>query len=160
MSCGVARGRLAEERKSWRKNHPYGFVAKPETKPDGSVDFLSWQCIIPGKAGTCYEGGFYPVNLKFNDDYPHKPPICKFPQGFLHPNVYPSGMVCLSILSESGDWKPSITVRQILIGIQDLLDKPNPVSAANHEFNQLFVKDPAEYKRRVQEQATQYLSVD
>ena len=25
---------------------------------------------------------------------------CKFPQNFFHPNVYPSGTVCLSIINE------------------------------------------------------------
>lgn len=52
MSGGIARGRLAEERKSWRKNHPHGFVAKPETLPDGSVNLMVWHCTIPGKAGV------------------------------------------------------------------------------------------------------------
>uniref|UniRef100_A0A7N2KRK8 UBC core domain-containing protein n=1 Tax=Quercus lobata TaxID=97700 RepID=A0A7N2KRK8_QUELO len=52
MSGGIARGRLAEERKAWRKNHPHGFVAKPETCTDGSVNLMVWQCIIPGKPGT------------------------------------------------------------------------------------------------------------
>ena len=31
------------------------------------------------------------------------PPVplqCKFPAGFFHPNIYPSGTVCLSILNE------------------------------------------------------------
>ncbi|CAK9175572.1 unnamed protein product [Ilex paraguariensis] len=51
MSGGIARGRLAEERKAWRKNHPHGFVAKPESLPDGSVNLMVWQCTIPGKAG-------------------------------------------------------------------------------------------------------------
>jgi len=27
---------------------------------------------------------------------------CKFPAGFYHPNIYPSGTVCLSILNEVG----------------------------------------------------------
>ncbi|XP_059630842.1 SUMO-conjugating enzyme SCE1-like isoform X6 [Cornus florida] len=52
MSGGIARGHLAEERKAWRKNHPHGFVTKPETFPDGSVNLMVWQCIIPGKAGV------------------------------------------------------------------------------------------------------------
>ncbi|KAG6501844.1 hypothetical protein ZIOFF_041728 [Zingiber officinale] len=52
MSGGIARGRLAEERKAWRKNHPHGFVAKPETLPDGSVNLMTWQCTIPGKQGV------------------------------------------------------------------------------------------------------------
>jgi len=38
-----------------------------------------------------------------------------------HPNIYPSGTVCLSILNEEEDWKPNITVKQILLGIQKLL---------------------------------------
>ncbi|KAL5987734.1 hypothetical protein ACLOJK_035486 [Asimina triloba] len=78
MSGGIARGRLTEERKAWRKNHPHvgisffsvgdsvwlfddyallflaisGFVAKPESLPDGSVNLMVWHCTIPGKAGV------------------------------------------------------------------------------------------------------------
>jgi hypothetical protein len=29
-----------------------GFVAKPETLPDGSVNLMIWQCVIPGKKGV------------------------------------------------------------------------------------------------------------
>ena len=32
MSMGIARGRLVEERKSWRRDHPYGFYARPVSK--------------------------------------------------------------------------------------------------------------------------------
>lgn len=32
---GVARARLAEERKAWRKDKPFGFFARPETRADG-----------------------------------------------------------------------------------------------------------------------------
>lgn len=49
---------------------------------------------------TDWEGGYFPLTLHFSEDYPSKPPKCKFPQGFFHPNVYPSGTVCLSILNE------------------------------------------------------------
>ena len=52
-------------------------------------------------------------------------PFPRFEQGFFHPNVFPSGKVCLSILNEEKDWRPSITVKQILLGIQDLLANPN-----------------------------------
>jgi hypothetical protein len=33
----VALARLAQERKNWRKDHPFGFVAKPEGKADGRI---------------------------------------------------------------------------------------------------------------------------
>lgn len=54
----------------------------------------------PASMQTDWEGGYYPLTLHFSEDYPSKPPKCKFPQGFFHPNVYPSGTVCLSILNE------------------------------------------------------------
>jgi len=37
-------------------------------------------------------------------------------------------------------WKASVTVRQILIGIQDLLDNPNPASAAQDICFRLYKK--------------------
>lgn len=42
-----------------------------------------------------------------------------------------SGTVCLSLLDEEKDWRPAITIKQILLGIQDLLNDPN-------------IKDPAQ----------------
>lgn len=35
------------------------------------------------------------------------------------------GTVCLSLLDEEKDWRPAITIKQILLGIQDLLNDPN-----------------------------------
>ncbi|KAL6864807.1 hypothetical protein ACP4OV_015958 [Aristida adscensionis] len=152
---GIARGRLAEERKSWRKSHPHGFVAKPETLPDGSVNLMVWNCVIPGQQGTDWEGGYFPLTMKFSEDYPSKPPSCQFQPGFFHVNVFPcDGIVCLSILAD--DWRPSITVRQILIGIQDMLDNPNPASPAQQLCYKLFTTDMPEYKKRVRQQAKQY----
>lgn len=114
---------------------------------------------------TDWEGGYFPLTLNFSEEYPSKPPKCKFPKGFFHPNVYPSGVVCLSILSERRvsnfhtnlfyvkcpyslkqkpcfrckGWRPSISVKQILVGIQDLLDQPNATNAAQTEGHQLYV---------------------
>ena len=34
---GVAKARLAEERKAWRKDKPFGFHARPEQAADGRV---------------------------------------------------------------------------------------------------------------------------
>ena len=39
--------------------------------------------------------------------------------------------MCLSLLDEEKDWRPAITIKQILLGIQDLLNDPN-------------IKDPAQ----------------
>lgn len=49
-----------------------------------------------------WEGGYYPMTIHFSENYPFMPPKCKFPQGFFHPNVYPSGKVCLQSLFNQG----------------------------------------------------------
>jgi len=73
-------------------------------------------------------------------DYPSRPPKCeltdtrhmtfristvindvtslsritgKFTPPLFHPNVYPSGTICLSILDEEKAWKPAITIKQV-----------------------------------------------
>lgn len=86
-------------------------------------------------------------------EYPTKPPKCKFVPPLFHPNVYPSGTVCLSILNEDESWKPAITVKQILLGIQDLLNDPNPASPAQSEAFSLFKRDKVAYEKRVKQQA-------
>lgn len=117
---------------------------------------MRWKCYIPGKPNTDWEGGFFPLTMEFSDDYPTKPPKCKFPQGFFHPNIYPSGTVCLSILNEDEGWKPCITVKQILLGIQELLDTPNANSPAQSEAFVLFTNKMSDYRRRVKEQSGKY----
>mmetsp|Transcript_4974 Transcript_4974/g.11714 ORF Transcript_4974/g.11714 Transcript_4974/m.11714 type:complete len:159 (-) Transcript_4974:239-715(-) len=153
---GIAIGRLQQERKAWRKDHPFGFSARPEKLADGQNNFLKWECAVPGKAGTSWEGGEYIVTMEFSEEYPSKPPKCKFTPPLFHPNVYPSGTICLSILNEEEDWRPAITIKQMLMGIQDLLDTPNPNSPAQSEAYQLYVSNRAEYQRRIREEAKKY----
>ena len=71
---GICRTRLAEERKQWRKDHPFvrpafvsttnthsllsppslpqGFYAKPSKAHDGSLNLMEWEVGIPGKMGV------------------------------------------------------------------------------------------------------------
>lgn len=75
--------------------------------------------------------------------------IGKFVPPLFHPNVYPSGTVCLSILNEEEGWKPAITIKEILLGIQSLLDEPNPESPAQADAFNLFKKDRQAYEKKV-----------
>jgi len=49
---GIAKGRLTEERKAWRKDHPHAFYARPQLKSDNTSNILIWECGIPGKPGV------------------------------------------------------------------------------------------------------------
>ena len=70
----------------------------------------------------------------------------KFTPPLFHPNVFPSGTVCLSILDEEKSWKPAITIKQILLGIQDLLNDPHPGDPAQADAFHLFKQDRAAYE--------------
>ena len=156
--------------KQWRRDHPFGFFAKPQRNSQGVLDLKRWECGIPGKDKTVWEGGLFKLDVTFPDgkyfarlsnlglstqrltrplEYPTKPPKCRFIPPLFHPNVYPSGTVCLSILNEEEGWKPAITIKQILLGIQDLLNDPNPDSPAQADAYNLFKKDKVGYERKV-----------
>ena len=152
---GLAIRRLTEERRLWRRDHPGGFIARPRTV-DGKQNLLLWDCGIPGRQGTEWEGGIYPLTMEFTEEYPTRPPKCRFPKGFYHPNIYPSGTVCLSILNEEQDWRPSISVKQILLGIQELLDNPNTASPAQPEAFKDITQDKDLYHLKVKKQRIQY----
>lgn len=91
-----------------------------------------------------------------SDLTPIKPPCIdtqsgKFVPPLFHPNVYPSGTVCLSILNEEEGWKPAITIKEILLGIQSLLNEPNPESPAQADAYNLFKKDRAAYEKKIRQ---------
>ena len=146
----LAQARLREERKTWRRDKPFGFWARPKQDPKtGALDLLTWEAGIPGKEGSIWEGGEYFLTMQFSEDYPSKPPKCQFKPVLFHPNIYPSGTVCLSILNDEKDWRPSITVKQILVSIQTLLDQPNIADPAQKEPLEVYMRDKKEYEHEV-----------
>ncbi len=64
--AGISAARLTEERKAWRRDHPFGFIAvnkiflsfqmhlyffslqRPSKNADGTLNLLNWECGIPG----------------------------------------------------------------------------------------------------------------
>lgn len=142
--------RLAQDRKSWRKNPLPDFYAKPRLMADGSTDLASWDVGIPGCAGTDWEGGLFKIELIFPPDYPAVAPkgmylfrccaailyfcsmlsflrctivTAKFNPPIFHPNVFSTGSICLSILNQ--DWRSGMCISDILSAIQTLLASPN-----------------------------------
>lgn len=42
----------------------------------GTLDLKRWDCAIPGKDKTIWEGGLFKLEMQFPDEYPTKPPKC------------------------------------------------------------------------------------
>ena len=99
---------------------------------------------MTGPEGTPYEGGYFPCTLIFPSNFPNSPPEMRFltPE-FWHPNVYPDGKVCISILHEAKEdiyneaelmsekWRPILSVEAVLVSVQSMLSEPNFSSPAN-----------------------------
>jgi ubiquitin-conjugating enzyme E2 I len=127
------------------------FYARPGKNADKSQNLMLWECGIPGKKDTSWEGGLFKVELHFNDDYPSKPPTIKFTPPLFHPNVYPGGQVCLDIINEGGGWVPAVTIKQMLLGLQELLDEPFTGDPANGPANYMCTQQPAQYQEKIKE---------
>ncbi|KAL3480869.1 hypothetical protein BJX99DRAFT_244047 [Aspergillus californicus] len=107
-----------------------------------------------------YGGGFFRARLTFPSEYPHMPPKMKFESPLFHPNIYPNGDVCISILhppeedkygyeSAAERWSPVQTPETILLSVISMLSSPNDESPANVEAARLWREDPKEFKKRV-----------
>lgn len=81
------------------------------------------------------------------------PPRCVFKKKLFHPNIYPSGAVCLSIINEEEDWRPTLKVKDVLLGIQELLKTPNEKSPAQKEAFNTFISNRASYNEIIKNQA-------
>lgn len=50
-----------------RRDHPFGFVARPMKNTQGALDLKKWDCAIPGKDKTIWEGGLFKLEVMFPD---------------------------------------------------------------------------------------------
>jgi hypothetical protein len=80
--------------------------------------------------------------------------VGKLGRGFFHPNVYYDGELCLSILSPGvgGGWRHNTLVREILLGIQELIKTPNPLLSAQDRATILYVRNRPEYNRVIRDE--------
>ncbi|XP_057317562.1 ubiquitin-conjugating enzyme E2 Z-like [Hydractinia symbiolongicarpus] len=88
--------------------------------------------IISGPQDTPYEGGFFYFVIRMSPEYPVTPPRVKLITTGggtvrFNPNLYDSGMVCLSILGTwSGPgWSAANSLKSLLLSIQSIMNK-NP----------------------------------
>jgi len=150
-----ATARLQKELKELNKNPVEGF--KVELVDEASL--FEWQVYIAGPPGTDFDGGIFKALMSFPEDYPNSPPKMKFSSDFWHPNVYPDGSVCISILHlpdpmneqerEEETWRPIQTVESILVSVCSMLADPNFSSPANVDASVELRKKPGDYKKRI-----------
>ncbi|KAI0338597.1 hypothetical protein BDW22DRAFT_687528 [Trametopsis cervina] len=102
--------------------------------------------IIQGPDGTPYEGGYFRVKFKFTEEFPAAPPKCWFATKIFHPNVGPTGEICVNTLKK--DWKSTYGIGHILVTVKCLLIYPNPESALDEEAGKLLLEAYDSYRDR------------
>uniref|UniRef100_A0A914CBB0 E2 ubiquitin-conjugating enzyme n=1 Tax=Acrobeloides nanus TaxID=290746 RepID=A0A914CBB0_9BILA len=104
---------------------------------------------VTGPEESCYEGGIFKVDIQVPSDYPFRPPKCRFETKIWHPNVSSEGSICLDILQSQ--WAASMTLRSVLLSIQNLLYNPeprdplNPHVAIQYGRNEQMFRDTAKF---------------
>ena len=79
-------------------NAPEGLIAGPVSDDN----YFEWDAQVSGPEGTPFEDGLFVAKLVFPQDYPLNPPTMRFVTEIFHPNIYPDGRVCISILHPPG----------------------------------------------------------
>eukprot|EP00927_Polykrikos_kofoidii_P036307 TRINITY_DN3063_c0_g1_i2.p2 TRINITY_DN3063_c0_g1~~TRINITY_DN3063_c0_g1_i2.p2 ORF type:complete len:167 (+),score=24.59 TRINITY_DN3063_c0_g1_i2:101-601(+) len=155
----VARELLKRELVQVMKDEESGFSVGLE---DDS-DFFKWRVVFEGPSDSLYEGGIFSALLTFPSDFPNNPPEMRFETEMWHPNIYPDGRVCISILHPPGTdrfneqetaderWRPILGVHSILVSVISMLLDPNINSPANIDAAIMFKNNRDDWKRRVRE---------
>merc|ERR1712072_292063 len=126
-------------------------------------DFFKWRVMFEGPSDSLYEGGVFCALLTFPPDFPNNPPEMQFETEMWHPNIYPDGRVCISILHPPGTdrfnehetaderWRPIIGVHSILVSVLSMLVDPNLDSPANIDAAVQMKNDPDAWKKKVRQ---------
>ncbi|KAI7868759.1 the ubiquitin conjugating enzyme Ube2g2 bound To the G2br domain of ubiquitin ligase Gp78 [Spinellus fusiger] len=156
-SGSTALKRLMREYQELTLNAPDGIIAGPIEENN----FFEWEALIVG---------IFPATLGFPKDYPLSPPTMRFTCSLFHPNVYPNGTVCISILHAPGDdpnmyessserWSPVQSVEKILLSVVSMLAEPNDESGANIDACKLWRSDREHYNEIVRENVKKTLGL-
>lgn len=108
-------------------------------------DIYHWKATIEGPSESPYENGLFELEIRFPYDYPFCPPNVIFKTPIYHPNINEKGGICVDILMNN--WRPVLTVPEILLSIMSLLTDPNPESPLNIEASNLYKNDRILYNK-------------
>lgn len=86
------------------------------------------------------------MKLVLSHDFPNSPPRGFFLTKIYHPNVGPTGDICVNTLKK--DWTATVTLSHVLQVIRCLLIVPFPESSLNDEAGKQFMESYDDYARR------------
>ncbi|KAK3378542.1 ubiquitin-conjugating enzyme/RWD-like protein [Podospora didyma] len=149
-----AKQRLMSEMKALRKEKWINF------EDDDSANLLKWRfALMVINSDSAFNGGYFRAEMVFSDDYPYQPPQFRFLIPIVHPNIYPDGHLCISILHKPGEdlmsgeqaserWSPLQGAESVLRSVLLLLDDPEISSPANVDAGVMYRDRRTEYEEK------------
>ncbi|KAF4120828.1 ubiquitin-conjugating enzyme E2 R [Geosmithia morbida] len=129
----------------------------PPYQPD-EANMLRWKLgLWVVNPDSVWHGAYLRAEMRFPNDYPYQPPAFRFlTKNICHPNVYPDGNLCISILHKPGDdvqsgelaserWNVLHGVESVLRSVLLLLDDPEINSPANVDAGVMYRDQRARY---------------
>ncbi|KAM7209230.1 Ubiquitin-conjugating enzyme/RWD-like protein [Naviculisporaceae sp. PSN 640] len=152
-----AKQRLMTEMKALRKEKWIHF------EDDESGNLLKWRfALMVINNDSDFNGGYFKAEMTFTDEYPYQPPKFRFLIPITHPNIYPDGQLCISILHKPGEdlmsgeeaserWSPLQGAESVLRSVLLLLDDPEINSPANVDAGVMYRDRRSEYSKKARD---------
>ncbi|KAF7957898.1 hypothetical protein EAE96_003465 [Botrytis aclada] len=156
MSAVAAKNRLMSEYKGLAKEKWVNIEMNEDS-------LFKWQVgLMVVNDESAFNGAYFKAEMTFNDNYPYSPPTFKFLRPIQHPNIYPDGKLCISILHPPGEdeqsgesaserWSPLQGVESVLRSILLLLDDPEINSPANVDAGVMYRDSREKYNEKAKE---------
>ena len=145
----MALRRIQKELTDLQRDPPSNCSAGPK-----GDDLFRWEGVILGPSDSPYAGGVFKLEILFPVDYPFKPPKLQFITKIYHPNINPTGLICLDILKQQ--WSPALTISKVLLSVTSLLTDPNPDDPFVPEIADLLKKNKALYESNARAYTLKY----
>ncbi|KXX78757.1 Ubiquitin-conjugating enzyme E2 R1 [Madurella mycetomatis] len=152
-----AKTRLMSEMKALQKEKWINFEFEDQS------NILKWRfALMVINSDSAFNGGYFRAEMTFTNEYPYQPPKFRFLIPIVHPNIYPDGQLCISILHKPGEdlmsgeeaserWSPLQGAESVLRSVLLLLDDPEINSPANVDASVMYRDRRDEYNRAAKE---------
>jgi ubiquitin-protein ligase len=147
----MALRRIQKELSDLQKDAPENCSAGPR-----GDNMYVWDAVIMGPSDSPFAGGIFNLEIHFPVDYPFKPPKLLFSTKIYHPNIAPSGAICLDILKDQ--WSPALTIAKVLLSICSLLTDANPKDPLVPDVANQYMNDREAYNKTAREWTLRYAS--
>ena len=137
-----------------RRDGRMGLLTDPNLRIFTKKGFLDqWRVYLKGPPDTPYDKWWY-LQVAFPKSYPYSPPSVRFVSVPYHVNVSSEGRICLRVLDV--EYRPSMSIVEILHHVRDLLREPDLRSPTNIQTLRVYTREPEKYLENARKSTSEF----